>query len=374
MFEHKPQEGRRRTMSGCLGIVPRWLSRTTLTVSVNRILVSALVFGAMILPVLAQTSPSSTAVPQTPAVPPAPQTSLMPEQESPSTVVVPPATTVPPEYQVGVGDQLGITVYNMPEFGRTIVVGSEGTVVLSYLPRPVAAIGKTAQQIGEGVAAELKQIQVLIDPQVSVSVVSVQSKPVMVGGSVRNPQVLQEVRPFTLQQVLMLAGGPQSGSGNSVLVTRSISNGEMVSYDLQLSKVLAGTDPKANIPIKPGDTIQVLPDQRVFVAGDVKSPGAFPLVRGQQLTVSRLMALTGGWKSDAKPGKAVIVREGSNGQRQTVPVDLPKIMARKQPDVTLEANDLVYVPDSTGKKVGLAAARASGLAVAAGAGYMIIRH
>jgi len=70
----------------------------------------------------------------------------------------------------------------------------------------------------------------------------------------------------------------------------------------------------------------------------------------------------------------VIVREGSNGQRQTVPVNLPKIMARKQPDITLEANDLLYVPDSTGKKVGLAAVKGIGGAVMLGTGYLIIRH
>jgi len=89
-----------------------------------------------------------------------------------------------------------------------------------------------------------------------------------------------------------------------VLVTRTNSNNNMVSYDLQLSKVLAGTDPKSNILIQPGDTIQVLPDQKVFVAGDVHNPGAFPLGSGQRLTISKLMALTAGGsrvRSQAKP-------------------------------------------------------------------------
>ncbi|HZT71570.1 MAG TPA: polysaccharide biosynthesis/export family protein [Terriglobia bacterium] len=301
------------------------------------------------------------------------QTQPSPDGQSADALAVPSPTTAPPEYRVGAGDVLGITVFNMPELNRVAVVGSKGTLVFSYLPRPLDVDGKTTQEIGEAIAVELKQLQVLIDPQVSVAVVRVESKPVVVGGNVRNPQVLQEVRPLTLQEALMLAGGPQSEAGNSVLVTRSDGSGGMVAYDIDLAKVLSGTDPKSNIPVQPGDTIQVLPDQKVFVAGDVKNPGAFPMGRGQKLTVSKLMALTGGWKQDAKPTRAVIVREGPNGQRRTIPLNLPKIMARKQSDVALQANDLLYVPNSTEKEVGLAAIKGIGGAAMWGLGYYIIR-
>ena len=274
---------------------------------------------------------------------------------------------------MGTGDVLGITVYNMSELDRTAVVGSNGALLLSYFPQPLKVNGETAQEVGQQVASELKHLQVLIDPQVSVTVLQVESKPVVVGGDVRNPQVLQEIRPFTLLEALMLAGGPQSGAGNTVLVTRANPNGKLVSFDFQLSKVISGTDTSSNIRVKPGDTIQVLPGQKVFVAGAVKSPGAFDLGRGQRLTVSKLMALTGGWKADADPAKAVIVRQGPNGQRQTVHVDLPKIMARKEHDVALDPNDLLYVPGSTGKAVGLAAVKGVGAALFLGLGYLIIR-
>jgi polysaccharide biosynthesis/export protein len=302
------------------------------------------------------------------------QTLQTPEQQTRATAPVPSATAAPPEYRVGMGDVLGITVYNMPELDRTAVVGSAGALMLSYFPQPLGVSGMTAEDIGQQVASKLKQLQVLLDPQVSATVLEVESKPVVVGGDVRNPQVLQEVRPLTLQEALMLVGGPQAGAGDSVLVTRTDGSGKATSYDLPLSKVLAGTDPKYDIPVKPGDTIQVLAGQKVYVAGAVKNPGAFSLGQRQSLTVSKLMALTGGWKPDAKPADAVIVREGSNGQRQTLPLNLTKIMARKEHDVALEANDLVYVPDSTGKKVGLTVIKGVGGAAMLGAGYLIIRQ
>lgn len=324
---------------------------------------------AMVVPVRAQSGSSLTSEPPSYTLQP-----TSPQQEMTIPAPVPSPTSAPPEYRIGTGDILGITVYNMPELNRTAVVGSQGTLVLSYLERPLEINGKTTMQIGQDVALELKQLQMILDPQVSVTVVRVQSKPVVVGGSVRNPQVLQEMRPLTLQEALMLAGGPEQGAGNSVLVTRDDGTGNAVAYDLSLRKVLSGTDPKYNIPVNPGDTVQVLPDQKVFVAGDVKNPGAFPLGRGEKLTVSKLMALTGGWKGSAKAREAVIVRDDVQGKRQTVPLDLPKIMARKVPDVVLEANDLVYIPGSTGKAIGLTAIKGIGGAAMLGTGYLIIRH
>lgn len=324
---------------------------------------------AMVTPARAQ-SPSSVA----PAPPSSSLQTASQQQEMRTPAPVPSPTSAPPEYRIGTGDVLSITIYDMPEFNRTAVVGSQGALVLSYFQRPLEISGKTTLQVGQDVASELKQLQILLDPQVMVTVIRVESKPVVVGGSVRSPQVLQEMRPLSLQEALMLAGGPEQGAGNSVLVTRDDGTGSAVSYDLSLRKVLSGTDPKFNIPINPGDTVQVLPDQNVFVAGDVKRPGSFALGRGEKLTVSKLMALTGGWEPTAKPGSAVIVRDDANGQRQTVPLDLPKIMARKVADVTLEANDLVYVPGSTGKAIGLTALKGVGGAVMLATGYLIIRR
>lgn len=316
---------------------------------------------------LAQSEPSF----QAPSSAPAGQTG----QETGTAATIPSPTEAPPEYRVGWGDVLGVTVYNlnMQELDRTTIVGSDGTLLLSYFPEPLKVDGETAQQIGQEIASELKHLQILLDPQVSVAVIRVESKPIVVGGDVRYPQVLQETRPFTLLQALMLAGGPQSDAGNSVLVTRTSPNGKVVSFDLQLSKVLSGTGTSSNIDIEPGDTIQVLPRQKVFVAGAVKAPGAFGLGRDQKLTVAKLMALSGGWTAVSDPDKAVIVRQDSNGQRQTLPLNLRKIMARKEPDVVIEANDLLYVPGSTGKTVSLAALKGVGGAAMVALGYLIVR-
>lgn len=330
-------------------------------------LVGAMVVAASAPAARAQTTSSSSL--------PAPSSQVTPSAVTPSSPVVNPfPTEAPPEYRVGAGDVLGITVFNMPELDRMAVIGSDGTLQLSYFAQPLIVKDETAQQIEQQLTAAFKKSQILLYPQLEVSVMKVESKPVMVGGDVKNPQILQEIRPFTLLEAVMMVGGPAGDASNSVLVTRVNAKGEPVSYDLPLSKVLSGTSTTDNMAIHPGDTIQVLPGEKVFVAGDVKSPGAFSLQRDQQLTVGKVMALSGGWKPDAKAGKAVIVREGANGQRITIPVDLPKIMDRKEHDIALESNDLLYVPGSTLKAVGLAAVKGVGGAAMLGLGYLIVRY
>ena len=43
---------------------------------------------------------------------------------------------------------------------------------------------------------------------------------------------------------------------------------------------------------------------------------------------------------------AYIYRRDETGTKQEIPVELEKIMQRKSPDVTLETDDLFYIPDN----------------------------
>jgi hypothetical protein len=48
---------------------------------------------------------------------------------------------------------------------------------------------------------------------------------------------------------------------------------------------------------------------------------------------------------------AVILRKNlDTGQRDQVPVDLSKVMKLKTKDIQLQANDILFVPDSAGLK------------------------
>jgi hypothetical protein len=52
--------------------------------------------------------------------------------------------------------------------------------------------------------------------------------------------------------------------------------------------------------------------------------------------------------------QAFIYRREAGGGKNEIPVALDKIMKRRAPDVTLSANDILYIPDNQGKRLGVA--------------------
>ena len=68
------------------------------------------------------------------------------------------------------------------------------------------------------------------------------------------------------------------------------------------------------------------------------------------LTVLQAIALAGGTSSTAKLSDARIIRKGPMGMSET-PVHLKKMLSAKVPDMPMEADDILFVPTSTGKMI-----------------------
>jgi polysaccharide export outer membrane protein len=79
-----------------------------------------------------------------------------------------------------------------------------------------------------------------------------------------------------------------------------------------------------------------------------------------------MLALTEGLEPFSNKN-AFIYRREANGTKNEIAVALDKILARKSPDVALIANDILYIPDNRGKRIGVRAIEAL-VAAASGAG------
>ena len=130
-------------------------------------------------------------------------------------------------------------------------------------------------------------------------------------------------------------------------------------------------DPTNNIILQAGDIVTVPHAGIVYVLGAVGRPGGFVLANDRaQMTTLKMLALAGGLNRTAKSDHAVIIRKDSQGQQHEQIVDLKKVVQRQAEDVRLEASDVLYVPDSTAKKV---LARASEIALSVGTGVALYR-
>ena len=86
----------------------------------------------------------------------------------------------------------------------------------------------------------------------------------------------------------------------------------------------------------------------VYVVGDVHKPMGVSMKDTGPITVLKALATAEGANPTASLHNAKILRKGEYG-RTEVPVDIKKILQAKAPDVTLQADDILFVP-SAGKQ------------------------
>jgi ethanolamine utilization microcompartment shell protein EutL len=85
----------------------------------------------------------------------------------------------------------------------------------------------------------------------------------------------------------------------------------------------------------------------------------------------KAVALAHGLTGFSKSNDAVIMRGNPiTGKRDIIPVHIKQIENRKADDVAMKSNDVLYIPDSLGRKV---LARGAEAAVAVGSGLAIYR-
>jgi len=269
------------------------------------------------------------------------------------------------EYPIGGGDLIRVEVFDVPDVTREVRVSESGYISLPLIPVRIRAGGLTAFQLEEKVA-ELLQVNGLVThPRVTVYIKEQRSQPITVIGAVQRPMVYQALRRTTLLEVLSEAGGIADDAGSNVIVTRTAPSRTAADADpkepapepqtivIGLKDLLESGDPKFNIVVCGGDVVSVPRAGIVYVVGAVERPGGFVLQsENDEITTLKAVALAQGLKFSAKPGEAVIIRKDSvTGKKKEIEVDLSKIMARKREDIPLLANDILFIPDSSGKKI-----------------------
>ncbi|MFI5346036.1 MAG: polysaccharide biosynthesis/export family protein [Elusimicrobiota bacterium] len=88
-------------------------------------------------------------------------------------------------------------------------------------------------------------------------------------------------------------------------------------------------------------------NKKVFVFGQVKKPGAVELPTETKLTVLEAISQSEGFTPIAAPDRTRVVRM-VDGKNQTFVIEVSAITKRgeKDKDITLEPNDIVFVPES----------------------------
>lgn len=276
----------------------------------------------------------------------------------------------PTEYRVGARDVLEIEIYELEEPNKSKVVrtrvSQDGSIVVPLLGQLIAA-GRTAQQLQTDITERLGA-DFLVDPTVSVLVAEHEARRVTVLGAVATPGTFHlQDNSTTLIDALALAGGPTEKAGAEVCVVHAPSTAidgvaampaaaggaaggrepapNIVRVDLR--DLIERGDMAVNCVLEDGDVVQVPTAPQIFVMGEVRLGGAFPLRR--DITLLRAIALAGGLKPEASPAATVLIRSTDHG-RVTIPIDLNEVGAGSDKDIQMQADDVLVVNQSGGDK------------------------
>ena len=260
-----------------------------------------------------------------------------------------------PAQPIGANDLIAISVYGSPELTRTVRVGTDGNVRLPMLNKPVRAEGLMPAELEKSVAESLKAAQLLVDPLVTVTVVEYQSRPISVMGAVRKPLTFQATGKLTLLEALAKAEGLSPDAGHEILVSKAGAAGGSVPLmrRIPVKALLADSDPGLNLRLVGGEEIRVPTADKVFIVGNVKKPGAFAIGEDAGTSILKAVAMAEGLMPYAAK-EAVIYRREIAGNVHEQTVDIGKIMARKATDVALLPNDVLYIPEAKGTRLGWA--------------------
>lgn len=273
------------------------------------------------------------------------------------------ANQVRSTYLLGPEDQLQITGADLDEpVGKLVGVDGEGDIQVPLVGR-VHVAGLTVQQAEKELNSKLAKF--IKNPQVALDVKELRSQPVSISGQVGTPGVHQVSGHKTLLEMLSMAGGTKPDAGYSIKITREVqwgciplpgatldASGQYSTAQVSLTDIMEAKRPEENIQILPHDVITVPKAEMIYVTGAVKKSGGFILGEHQTISVLQALSLAEGFGPAYDAKHARIIRTVAD-QKTEIPVDMKVLMQGKGHDVTMQGNDILFIPDSTGKRVAL---------------------
>ena len=253
--------------------------------------------------------------------------------------------TIARDYVVGSQDVLNITSQDDPALSGKFTVEADLTFTFPLLGR-VRAGGLTLREVESQLQAKLVEWGFFKEPQIMVSIEQYKSQKVFIVGEVRNPGAYALSGDMRLVEVLALAGSTlptaagevvivPAGAESLVVLPGSAAEAEASGVPVvrvNLRELQNGAF-QQNVQLAGGDTVFVLKAENIYVFGQVKNPGAYPLQQ-DITTVLQGLALAGGVTDRGATSRVEIVRT-VNGEQKKMKVKL---------DERLLPGDTIVVP------------------------------
>lgn len=249
------------------------------------------------------------------------------------------------------GDTLELVIVEDTSFNGIYPVRRGGYILIPRVGRVFVA-GKDLEGAERAIQESLVKNQILPAAKViaerSQGSASVTNSVIFLAGEFEKPgpwQIPPGSIPTLLTTILQSGGVSQKGDLSQVRLLRLIGGRQLVeTFDVRA--MLSGTNFSADIPIRANDIV-VVParSNEVFITGNVKTPGPIRLVPGEDLRAYSAILKSGGFSRFADEKKVYILREGENGAKEKIPVNVKEVKRGQGADLKLQARDIVVVPE-----------------------------
>jgi polysaccharide export outer membrane protein len=177
----------------------------------------------------------------------------LPTTDTPATRVSP--VMLPEGYVIGIGDGIEVSVWKEGELSRQMAVRPDGMITLPLIGE-VKAVGLTPTQLQQLLTTDLQRV--VSDPQVTVSVIGVNSLSFNIMGNVGHPGYYPLTRPVTVLDAIALSGGFRDfAKDKKVYILRTTADGKQQKLHFNYREVIKGKNMAQNIYLQSRDILVV---------------------------------------------------------------------------------------------------------------------
>lgn len=249
---------------------------------------------------------------------------------------VPPPQQQDKDYVIGPEDILDIQVWGNKDLNQVVFVRPDGRTSLPLVGE-IGVSGKTVQQLQDHLTNVYEKT--VKGAVVTVIVKEIRSRPIYFVGGFGKPGVMQLTRELTLLQAISVVGG--------VLPNADAEKGFVLRGDrripIDFNRLVQRGDLSQNPRLEPGDSVVVPLADAVYVSGEVRAPGAVKYTG--DLTILKAVTQVGGLTPLAAGGRVDVLR-GNSEKKERIRVDIDRMMRspEENPDIRLQPNDIIVVP------------------------------
>lgn len=215
----------------------------------------------------------------------------------------------------------------------------------------VDVAGKTLEDVEDTIQAAYVP-KVIREVLVHVEVVESEMTHVLVVGAVTDAGLIALKRnQRNMLYAIVGAGGASDIASGFATLRRLRHPDELETFDFRDPvQVRQGL---ALAPLEDGDIVNVhrAPPNTVFVGGLVNYVGPQNYPANSEITILQVLAAAGGVRTDVFPKEGTLIHRMPNGADTHVKLDLNRLACGADPNITLAAGDILWVPETWDTRV-----------------------